>query len=294
MRTTEAQRIILELLAGKRSRSGSPTGRVRPRRMREWDLARAARPLFRNSHRYLLPTHIERALFARALRRLRHAGLVRLSARLPGEVWAQITRTGLQTLLSECVDIQDTEREATRPCPRCGYYNREDQRICSICREALSTPLRSVIQSYGRLGDIDGFMSAEMTRLVSHRRRIHLMVMVACAVCLLLLPVLIEGPAALGSGRVTFRISCMSIVLGALAGGCIVRIRPGFCSGAIFFAAAYVLQSLLRVLAGWTPYSLWREAISCHLCVGLPLAIGIGVVIGELVGLFAYRHGGRT
>jgi hypothetical protein len=261
--------------------------------MKEWDLASAARPLFRNSYRYLLPTHIERALFARALLRLRHAGRVRLSARLPGEVWAQITRTGLRTLLSECADIEDTEREATRSCPRCGYYNRESERICTMCRETLSTPLHTVIQSYNRLGDIDGFMSAEMTRLVSHRRGIHLMIMAACAVCLLLLPVLVEGSTALVSDRVTFRISCISIILGMLAGGCIVRIRPGFFSGAIFFAGAYVLQSVVRVLEGWTPYSLWREAISYHLCVGLPLAIGIGIVIGELVGLFAYRHGGR-
>jgi hypothetical protein len=214
MKTREAQRILLEILAGQRRSSEDYTRRRRiwaaaakllngrPRKMREWDLAMTARPFFRAADGTPFYPHVERALFARALQRLRRAGLVQVRTRIPGLVWVAITKAGLKSLDTGLPDIQDHENDATQCCPRCGYYNPEPQETCEVCRQRVTSSQAEIAESWKALTPPDKFVSTELARLKVHRRRIHLSITALCILGLFLVSLALEGFAPMAQDRV--------------------------------------------------------------------------------------------
>ena len=294
MRTIKAQRIILEILAGRRTATGNTRNGIRPRRMREWDLAKIARRCFHDTNGHPLLPHLERALFARGLQGLRRDGMVRLKTQLPGVLWVSATKAGLQAIEAGWQKDHDPEAEATKPCPRCGYYNPEADKSCQMCGETLTASPAQIAEALSKLPNPDIFMSSQMTWLWLRRWGIYAAVIAPCIACLFLVAFILEGTALVNMRyeRLVIPAATMSLLLGIAAGYCIVRIRAGFYSGIIFFTAAYLVESAVRIAVGGTTYSLWDEAIRFHLVSGLPMAMACGALIGHFTEHIVHAHGG--
>lgn len=293
MKTIEAEQIILEILAGRRGPSGEPTGHTRPRAQKEWDLAKAARACFHDAEGKRLLPHIERALFARALQRLRREGLVRLRIGVPNLIWVRLTTEGLKAAEFGLNGAGDPEAKGTVPCPRCGYYAPKNEKNCSLCGETLDSVSVHLIRDLGHLNDPDVFMANEMAWAWLRRAGIYGLVMTCCTAGLFLVGLILEGQFLIESERALVPLITMSVLLGTTAGICIVKFGGGFYNGLLCFTCAYLMESAVRVAVGGTRYELWDEAVFYYISVGFPLAMALGIIIGVGAARIVRGHGGR-
>lgn len=294
MKTAEAEKIILEVLSGRRTPAGLNGHHARLRTLKEWDLAKIARSHFRNADGTRLLPHIEQALFARALHGLRRSQRIRLRTRYPGIVYVGLTSAGLAAVESGLDDAAVSGAEPAASCPRCGLEKNGDRRTCSLCGEKHSRPASDISQSVAGLTSPDAFLASELAESRYHGVGICAAFMALCGVGLFLVAFILEGVSSLHDERFLVPAITMSLMLGTASGWSLMRFRAGLLPGMLLVALACAVASSIRVAVGGTHYDLWNEAVQFHIICGLPIALGFGAAIGLLARRVAHAHGGHT